>query len=78
MAADIAWRGGTRGEAEVTLPLHPNSTGADIFGAPHCEAWAAGMACGLAPGPFEAFYSQLQDGQRGPGRVIWPVSFDLD
>jgi putative acetyltransferase len=64
--------------ASIILPLHPYSRSADAFTAkPKVDAWNAGMACSLAPGPFDDYYAQLQEGKRLPGRVIWPVAFDL-
>jgi len=62
----------------ITLPLHPYSRSAAAFDVkPQVTPWNAAMACSLAPGPFDDYYAQLQAGTRLPGRVIWPVAFDL-
>jgi putative acetyltransferase len=62
----------------VTLPLHPYSASAGAFNTqPEAQAWNAAMACSLAPSPFDDYYEQLQTGKRLPGRVIWPVAFDV-
>lgn len=60
----------------ITLPLHPLSDSANYL-RPKVQPWKAGMACSLAPSPFDDYYAQLQEGKRLPGRVIWPVAFDL-
>jgi putative acetyltransferase len=65
-------------QLSLTLPLHPYSRSAGAFPVkPKVDAWNAAMACSLAPGPFDDYYAQLQEGKRLPGRVIWPVAFDL-
>lgn len=62
----------------ITLPLHPYSRSAEAFDVkPQVTPWNAAMACSLAPSPFDDYYAQLQAGSRLPGRVIWPVAFDL-
>lgn len=63
----------------ITLPLHPDSASAATFaGTPKCEAWEAAMAFSLEPGLFEDYYAQVKAKQRPPGRVIWPVAFDVE
>jgi predicted N-acetyltransferase YhbS len=63
----------------ITLPLHPNLASAAAFaGTSRCEAWEAAMALSLEPGVFDDYYAQLKAGQRPPGRVIWPVAFDME
>lgn len=63
----------------ITLPLHPASSSAAAFaGKPKCEAWEAAMALNLEAGVFDDYYRQLKAGQRSPGRVIWPVAFDME
>ncbi len=64
------------GTSRLLLPLHPYSRSAKLFPAA-CTAWDAGMACGIAPGPFEEYYAMVRDGRRVPGRPVWPVCFDL-
>jgi hypothetical protein len=64
------------GVGRLMLPLHPRSRSARLFPAA-CQPWEAGMACPLAPGPFEEYYAQVQSGARVPGRPVWPVCFDL-
>jgi putative acetyltransferase len=61
----------------LTLPLHPGSRSAQYLGEPKARAWAAGMACSLAPNPFDDYFAMVQAGDRPPGRVIWPVAFEL-
>lgn len=65
---------------EYILPLHPFSASAQAFGSANatCESWAAGMAYALGPGPLDDYLAQVRAGQRPPGRMIWPVAFDLD
>jgi putative acetyltransferase len=60
------------------LPLHPFSASTQAFGQATTTAWNAAMVCPLAPSPFEEYMASVQEGQRPPGRVIWPVGFDLD
>jgi putative acetyltransferase len=65
-------------QPSITLPLHPYSKSAEAFDVkPQVTPWNAAMACSLAPSPFDDYYAQLQAGTRLPGRVIWPVAFDL-
>jgi predicted N-acetyltransferase YhbS len=62
----------------IRLPLHPASASAAAFPAqPVAAAWSAGMACPLIPGVLDAFSAPVEAGARPPGRVIWPVMFDL-
>ena len=63
---------------EMTLPLHPASAGAVELGGAECRAWDAAMACPLQPSPFDAYYAEVAAGARAPGRVTWPVLFDLE
>jgi predicted N-acetyltransferase YhbS len=74
MAAQIA---AAAGASEVVLPLHPASTGAAELGGAQCAAWEAAMACPLGPSPFDAYYAEVAAGTRAPGRLTWPVAFDL-
>ena len=62
---------------EYILPLHPSSASAEAFGDATCYAWDASMACSLGPSPLDDYLARLQSRQRPPGRVIWPVAFDL-
>jgi len=62
---------------EYILPLHPSSASAEAFGRAECSAWEAAMACSLGPSPLDDYLVRLQKGQRPPGRVTWPVPFDL-
>ena len=67
----------------ITLPLHPSSTVAGAFTKSDgaiwtCKSWAAAMACSLAPSPLDDYLTQVQEGNRLPGRIIWPVAFDLE
>jgi predicted N-acetyltransferase YhbS len=67
------------GGPSVSLPLHPGSTSARAFtGVPQCKAWEAAMAISLEPGLFDDYYAQVRAEQRPPGRVIWPVAFDME
>jgi predicted N-acetyltransferase YhbS len=75
MAAQIA---ATVGAGEVILPLHRASAGAQELGSAECTAWDAAMACPLRPSPFDQYYAEVQAGTRAPGRLIWPVAFDLE
>ncbi len=78
VAQQMAHQLATKIEAtEVDLPLHPNSDLAQALGEAECKAWKAAMVCPLFPGPFDEYYTQVQAGQRWPGRVIWPTAFDL-
>ena len=63
---------------EYLLPLHPSSASVHAFGHATAtrEAWA--MACSLGPSPLDDYFSRVREGRRPPGRVIWPVAFDLN
>lgn len=63
---------------DFILPLHPLSASAGAFGGATCDGWDAAMACSLGPGPLDDYLALVQTKQRPPGRVIWPVSFDLE
>jgi putative acetyltransferase len=63
---------------EYILPLHPSSASAEAFGQATCSAWGAAMACSLGTSPLDNYLAHLQRRQRPPGRVTWPVAFDLD
>src|SRR5262249_49596485 len=60
------------------LPLHPFSASAEVFDHATCSVRASSMACSLGESPLDDYFARLQAGQRPPGRVIWPVFFDLD
>lgn len=62
---------------EYVLPLHPSSASAEAFGHATCSAWDAAMACSLGPSLLDDYLARLQNGQHSPGRVTWPVPFDL-
>jgi hypothetical protein len=63
---------------EYLLPLHPLSRSAATFGRATCTASEASMACALGPSPLEDYLARVHEGRRPPGRVTWPVAFDLD
>lgn len=65
-------------ELEYKLPLHPFSASTSVFGHANCIAQSASMVCSLGPGPLDEYMSLIQSGQRPPGRIIWPNSFDLE
>jgi putative acetyltransferase len=75
MAAQIAVAAGV---SEVILPLHPASAGAKELGRAECNAWDAAMVCPLQASPFDQYYAEVVAGERAPGRLIWPVAFDLE
>jgi predicted N-acetyltransferase YhbS len=78
MAAHLVVESGMQnGDAEMDLPIHPNSALAEVFGPTHVETWDAAMACSLAPSPFDEYYAQVQNGTRPAGCITWPTSFDL-
>jgi putative acetyltransferase len=83
MAGSIAHQGeGQTPLTEILLPLHPLSRSGAALGRMDgaewkTSAWAAGMACPLAPSPFDEYHAQLKSGARVPGRVMWPVAFDI-
>jgi predicted N-acetyltransferase YhbS len=62
----------------LVLPLHPASASAAGFVQPACETWPAAMARALAPSPLDDYFAQVRAGHRPPGRLTWPVAFDLD
>jgi putative acetyltransferase len=64
---------------EYMLPLHPSSASAQAFGSARatCQAFSAGMACSLGESPLDDYFVRVREGQRPPGRVLWPVAFDL-
>ena len=64
---------------EYILPLHPFSASAQAFGeaTASCQSMSAAMVCSLGPGPLDDYLAQVRTGQRPPGRLIWPVAFDL-
>ncbi len=62
----------------IVLPIHPAAVSAAAFARPTCETWPAAMACDLAPSPLDEYFAQVQAGRRPPGRVTWPVAFDLE
>jgi hypothetical protein len=61
----------------ATLPLHPYSASAAAFAGAAVQAWEAGMACPLAPSPYDEFIARLKRGERLPGRPVWGVAFEL-
>lgn len=61
----------------LELPLHPHSASASVLGTARAESWEPAMAYSLGPNPFDRYYAQVQVGGRTPGRVIWPVAFDV-
>jgi putative acetyltransferase len=75
MAAQIA---DAAAATEVVLPLHPASAGAAELGGVECRAWDAAMVCPLRSSPFDEYYDQVATGARAPGRLTWPVPFDLE
>lgn len=62
----------------TTLLLHPYSASASAFGVPTANGWDAGMACPLAPSPYDEFITRLRNGERLPGRPVWGVEFELE
>lgn len=75
MVAHLRMEAGAAGP--VDLPLHPYSAAAGAFDAPRCDSWEASMAFSLVVNPFDAYNEQVRAGGRVPGRVLWPVCFDL-
>ncbi|GCE50083.1 putative N-acetyltransferase YhbS [Thermosporothrix hazakensis] len=65
-------------EEEYVLPLHPSSASTPAFGAATCTTWKAAMMCSFGSEIIEAYLSMVQHKQRAPGRVIWPVAFELE
>ncbi|HYO49209.1 MAG TPA: N-acetyltransferase [Chloroflexia bacterium] len=83
IAGSIAHQGeGQTTLTEIVLPLHPLSRSGVALGRMDgavwkTSAWAAGMACPLAPSPFDEYHALVKSGEQPPGRVIWPVAFDI-
>lgn len=63
--------------SELILPIHPRSTSASGFGAPHVETWPAAMAMSLVANPLDEYLTNSAEGSRPAGHIIWPVAFDL-
>jgi putative acetyltransferase len=63
---------------QITIPLHPPSRSAAVFGVPEVTAWRAAMICAWEPSPVYQYLEQLQRTERPPGRPQWPVAFDLE
>jgi predicted N-acetyltransferase YhbS len=63
---------------EYRLPLHPFSASAGAFGHATCSARETCMACTLGSGSLDEYLTRVRRGERPPGRVIWPVAFDLN
>lgn len=66
------------GVSDLVLPIHPAAACASGFVAPACAAWDAAMALSLAPSPLDDYLAQVAEGHSPPGRVTWPVAFDLE
>jgi putative acetyltransferase len=68
-----------RSGTEYILPLHPSSASAQAFGSARatCHAFSAGMAYSLGESPLDDYFVRVREEQRPPGRVTWPVAFDL-
>jgi putative acetyltransferase len=64
-------------EVEYTLPLHPFSASVQAFGHTKWMSWDAAMARSLGPSSLDDYLASVQDGRHPPGRVTWPVAFDL-
>jgi putative acetyltransferase len=62
---------------ESILPLHPFSASAEAFGHAICSAKATSMACSLGESPLDDSLARVRARERPPGRVTWPVAFDL-
>ncbi len=76
MAGDIARRAGP-GVETLTLPIHPAAASAESFPDATIVAWEAAMAVPLAGSPLQDYLELVARGQRPPGMVVWPVSFEL-
>ncbi len=63
---------------EIDLPLHPASMAGKELGKAKVERWEAAMVCPLSPGPYEAYFREVEEGKRAAGSPIWPVAFDLE
>jgi hypothetical protein len=66
-----------RGNAQITLPLHPHSRSAAQFGKAESAAWDAGMALALGDVPLTDYLRKVRSGERAPGRPLWGTAFDL-
>ncbi len=79
MAASIARAAGTDGPvASLSLPLHPASASATVFATPQCAAWGSALALSLGASPFDDYYAGIKAELQPPGRVLWPVEFDIE
>ena len=65
------------GVADLHLPLHPASPAARAFLPASVQVTEAAMAAPLAPSPLDQYLAEVRAGERAPGRVVWPVEFDL-
>lgn len=66
------------GRPDLTLPLHPASASAGAFSSQATtDSWEAAMVLPLRSGVL-AGYTAARAAGRPPGRVIWPVAFDLE
>ncbi len=66
-----------RGQTQITLPLHPHSRSAALFGKAESAAWDAGMALALGDVPLADYLRKVRRGERAPGRPLWGTAFDL-
>ena len=79
MLATMASQLSSEGTAlTYTLPLHPFSASTAGLGKAQTRTMEAAMVYELAPSPFPDYLAALREGRRPPGRLIWPVSFDLN
>lgn len=78
MAQSLAFDAVGASQKNFVLPLHPFSASTGAFGEATCDAWDAGMACSLSTSPLDDYLALVQSKQRPPGRVIWPVAFELE
>jgi hypothetical protein len=63
--------------AALTLPIHPRTLSASVFGPARVQPFAAAMAIELAPSPLGEYFARIDAGTRPHGRMIRPVEFDL-
>lgn len=73
---------GAERDTPVKVPLHPDSpAAAELFADIPTEAvrhaTASAMAAALRPGIFDLYLARLQAGGIVPGRITWPVEFEL-